>query len=109
MPLKRNETLKDVGLTIGDVKSSTPDGSYAIAIGMDLAGRVQCSQHLIAKWLVDVVHGMQDTQGSIGMLGDVRFYVIRRGNTADAGTRADFADLGWTSLCDQLDKMAERY
>lgn len=101
--VKRNVTLRDVGKTLEEHCAEIPSGQFSMGVGIDLKGRTRLSGSEITDSLCDVFCGMQDGAGSKGFINGVVFYMYRRGNTADVGTRADFADIDLTIVCDLLD------
>lgn len=79
-----------------------------VGVGQDAQRATGLTGAELSGMLQEVFHELID--GGANMLkvhcskGIVDLYVRRRKKHVDAGTRKDFAELGWQGICDLLDR-----
>lgn len=81
-----------------------PAGTYSFGIGQDLMLMTGLPVQQILAKIADVFDKPIDGGADVGFMNQTRCYIHRRGKAVDIGTRTDFADLGWTDICDACDK-----
>jgi hypothetical protein len=89
-----------------EVVAANPDLAD-VGVGRDAVRVTGLSGEEISNAVVEVLHDLVDGGANAVVMhttaGAVTLYVRRRGRSVDVGTRRDFADLGWASICDRLD------
>jgi hypothetical protein len=75
-----------------------------VGLGRNAIAVTGLSQEQLTVLLAEMHERFINGGANLVLVGGVRLYVRRRGRHLDAGTRRDFAEVGWGLVCDLLDK-----
>lgn len=81
-----------------------PPGTFSVGIGNDLVKQSGFTHQEILSSFGPLILQLIDGGANKLHMNHLDVYARRRGKAVDLGTRRDFDDLGWSAVCDVLDR-----